>query len=107
MEVERPAPRRNQLRIRIVATDVTVSDCVIRGLRVPPRYRILLRLIAGWKAPRRRILGMVRAGDVESVGRNVTLFKVGDQVFGMSRWAVGTYAEQVCWKGPPVRRAGT
>ena len=41
---------------------------------------------------------MVLAGDVESVGRNVTSFKEGDQVFGMSRWVVGTYAEQVCWR---------
>jgi NADPH:quinone reductase-like Zn-dependent oxidoreductase len=40
---------------------------------------------------------MVLSGDVESVGRNVTSFKVGDQVFGMNRWAVGAYAEEVCW----------
>jgi NADPH:quinone reductase-like Zn-dependent oxidoreductase len=96
-EVERPTPRRNQVRIRIFATDVTVSDCVIRGLRAPRRYRLLLRLLAGWNAPRRQILGMVLAGDVESVGRNVTSFKEGDPVFGMSRWKVGAYAEEVCW----------
>jgi NADPH:quinone reductase-like Zn-dependent oxidoreductase len=96
-EVERPTPRRNQIRIRIFATAVTVSDCVIRGLKVPRRYRILLRLMAGVKGPRRSILGMVLAGDVESVGRNVTSFKRGDQVFGMSRWVVGAYAEEVCW----------
>src|SRR5258706_12963746 len=96
-EVARPIPRRNQVRIRIFATAVTVSDCVIRGLRAPRRYRLLLRLLAGWNAPRRRILGMVLAGEVESVGRNVTSFKEGDQVFGMSRWVVGAYAEEVCW----------
>jgi NADPH:quinone reductase-like Zn-dependent oxidoreductase len=96
-EVARPTPRRNQVCIRIFATAVTVSDCVIRGLRAPRRYRLLLRLLAGWNAPRRRILGMVLAGDVESVGRNVRSFKEGDQVFGMSRWTVGTYAEAVCW----------
>lgn len=96
-EVERPTPRRNQIRIRIFATAVTVSDCVVRGLKVPRRYRILFRLMAGVKAPRRSILGMVLAGDVESVGRNVTSFKEGDQVFGMSRWVVGAYAEEVCW----------
>ncbi|MFY9825656.1 MAG: hypothetical protein WAM82_30055 [Thermoanaerobaculia bacterium] len=79
-EVERPTPRRNQVRIRIFATAVTVSDCVIRGLRAPRRYRLLLRLLAGWNAPRRKILGMVLAGDVESVGRNVTAFKEGDPV---------------------------
>jgi len=61
------------------------------------RYRLLLRLLAGWNAPRRSILGMVLAGDVESVGRNVTSFKEGDPVFGMSRWVVGAYAEAVCW----------
>jgi len=92
-EVERPTPRRKQIRIRIFATAVTVSDCVIRGLKAPRRYRLLLRLLAGWNAPRRPILGMVLAGEVESVGRNVTSFKEGDQVFGMSRWAFGTYAE--------------
>jgi NADPH:quinone reductase-like Zn-dependent oxidoreductase len=56
-----------------------------------------MRLMAGWTAPRRSILGMVLAGDVESVGRNVTSFKEGDRVFGMSRWVVGAYAEAVCW----------
>ena len=95
-DIEQPIPRRNQVSIRIVATSVVASDCMVRGLRVPRRYQILLRLLAGWKAPR-RILGMVLAGDVESVGRNVTSFKEGDQVFGMSRWAVGAYAEHVCW----------
>ncbi len=96
-EVARPTPRRNQVCIRIVATAVSVSDCVIRGLKAPRRYRILMQLLVGWKAPRRGILGMVLAGDIESVGRNVRSFKEGDQVFGMSRWAVGTYAEAVCW----------
>jgi NADPH:quinone reductase-like Zn-dependent oxidoreductase len=97
-EVERPTPRRNQVRIRIVATAVNFSELLVRGLNVPRRYRPLLRLLAGWNAPRRRILGMVLAGDIESVGRNVTSFKEGDKVFGMSRWAVGAYAEEVCWK---------
>lgn len=104
-EVARPTPRPNQVCIRIVATAVSVSDCVIRGLRAPRRYRILLRLLAGWTAPRRRILGMVLAGDVESVGRNVRSFKVGDPVFGMSRWTVGTYAEAVCWSASTLLAA--
>jgi NADPH:quinone reductase-like Zn-dependent oxidoreductase len=96
-EVESPTPRRNQVRIRIFATAVTVSECLARGLKVPRRYRTLFRLAFGWTAPRRSILGMVLAGDVEAVGRNVTAFKEGDQVFGMSRWRAGTYAEEVCW----------
>jgi alcohol dehydrogenase len=101
-EVERPTPGRNQIRIRIAATSVSFSDTLVRGMRVPRRMKILFRLFAGWNAPRRRILGMVLAGDVESVGRNVTTFKPGDQVFGMSVWAVGTYAEEVCWSANAV-----
>jgi NADPH:quinone reductase-like Zn-dependent oxidoreductase len=96
-EVEPPTPRRNQIRIRIAATAVTVSDCVVRGLKVPRRYRLLFRLVGGLTAPRRPILGMVLAGEVESVGRNVESFQAGDQVFGLSQWGFGTYAEQVCW----------
>lgn len=95
-EVPRPIPGRNQIRIRVFATSVTASDILIRGLSVPPRYRVVLRLIGGWNKPRRR-LGMILAGEVDSVGRNVTAFQVGDQVFGMSRWVVGAYAEEVCW----------
>jgi NADPH:quinone reductase-like Zn-dependent oxidoreductase len=86
--------------IRIVAAAVSVSECVVRGLKAPRRYRILFRLVAGWTAPR-RILGMMLAGDIESVGRNVRSFKEGDQAFGMSRWAAGAYAEAVCWPANP------
>jgi NADPH:quinone reductase-like Zn-dependent oxidoreductase len=96
-EVERPTPRRNQICIRVVATSVTVSDCVVRGLKAPRLYRFLARLVVGWKAPRQPILGMVLAGDVESVGRNVGSFKKGDPVFGLSQWKAGAYAEEVCW----------
>jgi NADPH:quinone reductase-like Zn-dependent oxidoreductase len=97
-EVERPAPRRGEVRIRIVATAVTVSDCIARGFKVPARYRILAQLVMGVRGPRRPIFGMVLAGEIESVGRNVRSFKPGDQVFGLSRWKAGCYAEYVCWQ---------
>jgi NADPH:quinone reductase-like Zn-dependent oxidoreductase len=96
-EVERPAPRKGEVCIRIVATAVTASDCIARALRAPARYRILAQLIMGVKGPRRPIFGMVLAGEVESAGRKVRLFKPGDQVFGLSRWKAGCYAEYVCW----------
>jgi len=101
-DVPRPVPKRNQIRIRIVATSVSFSDTLVRGMRVPRRLQIPFRLFAGWNAPRKRILGMVLAGDVESVGSRVTRFKAGDQIFGMSVWAVGTYAEEVCWSADAV-----
>lgn len=96
-DVDRPAPRKGEVCIRIVATSVTASDCIARALKAPARYRLLARLLLGWKAPRRRIFGMVLAGEIEAVGRNVRSFQPGDQVFGLSQWKAGCYAEYVCW----------
>ena len=96
-EVERPEPRKGEVRIRIFATAVTVSDCIARGLKAPLRYRILGRVLLGWRGPRRPIFGIVLAGEIDSVGRNVTTFRPGDPVFGLSQWRAGCYAEYVCW----------
>jgi NADPH:quinone reductase-like Zn-dependent oxidoreductase len=96
-DVALPVPRKNQVRIRIVATSVTASDCIARRLDAPLRYWLLAHLLLGFKRPRRPIFGMVLAGEIESVGRNVRSFKPGDQVFGLSQWKAGCYAEYVCW----------
>jgi NADPH:quinone reductase-like Zn-dependent oxidoreductase len=96
-EVAEPRPRNNEVCIRQVATAVTASDCIVRGLKLRGRYRLLMRVAFGFRAPRRGIIGMIVAGEVESVGRNVTAFKVGDEVFGMNGFRAGAYAEKVCW----------
>jgi NADPH:quinone reductase-like Zn-dependent oxidoreductase len=96
-DVAKPSPGRKQVLIRVVATAVTSSDCYVRGLNLPVAYRIAARLALGLTAPRRQILGMVLAGEVESVGRDVRAFSEGDQVFGLDRHLFGTYAEYVCW----------
>ncbi|HEY5528543.1 MAG TPA: NAD(P)-dependent alcohol dehydrogenase [Thermoleophilia bacterium] len=96
-DLETPTPQKNQLRIRIFATAVTSSDCYVRGLNLSFKYRIMARLALGWTAPRRRVLGMVLSGEVDSVGPDVRSFKAGDQVFGFNRHLFGTYADYVCW----------
>ena len=96
-EVETPEPRAGQVRIRIHATAVTASDCFVRGLKMKLRYRLLARVLFGWKAPRRPILGMVLAGEIDSLGRNVSAFQVGDQVFGLTQRLFGTNAQYICW----------
>ena len=85
------------MRIRVVATAVTSSDCYIRGLNLPFAYRMLARLALGLAAPRRPVLGMVLAGEVESTGEDAEAFGEGDPVFGFDRYRFGTYAEYVCW----------
>ena len=104
-EVETPTPTRNQVRIKIFATAVTASDSFVRGLKFPFPYRLLARLLFGIKAPRRPILGMVLAGEIDSLGRNVSAFKVGDPVFGMSQRVFGTYAQYVCWSASSMLAA--
>jgi NADPH:quinone reductase-like Zn-dependent oxidoreductase len=96
MEVERPTPRRNEVRIRIFATAVTASDCIIRGFKVPASLWLPMGLVMGFTKPRKPILGMVFAGEIESAGGDVKSFKPGEQVFGFDRFAFGTYAEYKC-----------
>ena len=114
-ELATPVPRKNEVRIRILATAVTSSDCYVRGLDLSPAYRIMARLALGWNAPRQPVLGMVLSGEVDSVGPDATSFEVGQPVFGFDQHRFGTYAQYVCWPedgllgdatGQPHRRRG-
>ena len=88
-DVERPMPKDDEVLIRIRATTVTQTDTHLRRAR-PVFWRLLL----GLRRPRRRILGVELAGEVEAVGPAVTEFNVGDDVFG-TNW-FGAHAEYIC-----------
>jgi NADPH:quinone reductase-like Zn-dependent oxidoreductase len=92
-----PMPRGNEVRIRILATAVTSSDCYVRGLNLSLTYRLMGRLALGWTAPRQPVLGMVLSGEVDSVGPDARSFEVGEAVFGFNQRRFGTYAQFVCW----------
>jgi len=94
-ELDKPEPRHDQVRIRVRATAVTSSDCTVRGFKVPIPLWLFARLVLGIRRPR-KILGMVLAGDVDAIGRNVKSFKEGDHVFGFDPFAFGAYAEYKC-----------
>jgi NADPH:quinone reductase-like Zn-dependent oxidoreductase len=98
-EVAQPTPKDNEVLIRVYATTVHRGDTRMRGFQIPgPRWQALLaRLILGIRKPRRAILGMELAGEIEAIGKDVTLFKKGDQVFASTVWAgFGAYAEYKC-----------
>jgi len=95
-EVEKPTSGKNEVCIKIFATAVTASDCIVRGFKVPISLWLPMGLVIGFNKPRQPILGMVLAGKVESVGKDVKSFKKGDQVFGFDRFGFGTYAEYKC-----------
>jgi len=101
-EVPEPRLRDNAVRIRQFATAVTASDCIVRGLKLRGRYRILMRVAFGFRAPRKSVIGMIAAGEIESVGSKVTNFRKGDRVFGMDGFRAGAYAEKVCWPAGAV-----
>jgi NADPH:quinone reductase-like Zn-dependent oxidoreductase len=95
-EVPKPAPKRNEVLIKILATTVTSADWRVRSLNVPAGFGLITRLVFGWSKPRQPILGTELAGVVESVGEDVSLFKAGDAVFAFSDARMGCYAQYKC-----------
>jgi len=95
-EVAKPAPKDHEALIKVFATSVTAGDCELRGLKVPPAFQIPVRLYMGPFKPRKAILGQELAGDVEAVGKDVTKFRPGDQVYGWTGFRLGGYAEYAC-----------
>jgi NADPH:quinone reductase-like Zn-dependent oxidoreductase len=92
-EVARPAPKPDEVLIRVQATTVNRTDC---GLRAGEPF--VSRLISGFPRPRWRILGTELAGMVEAAGAAVTQLAAGDEVFGVNAWRFGAHAELVCMR---------
>ena len=95
-EVEKPIPKENEILIKIYATTVTSGDCRVRSFNSPLLLWLPMRIVLGLRKPRKSILGVELAGEVEEVGKNVTRFKKGDQLFAMTGMKFGGYAEYIC-----------
>jgi NADPH:quinone reductase-like Zn-dependent oxidoreductase len=96
-EVEKPTPKDNEVLIKIHATTVTAGDCETRSLKFPFLLGLPFRLYNGLSKPKRiTILGQELAGEIESVGKDVSRFRNGDQVFAATDFFMGAYAEYKC-----------
>jgi NADPH:quinone reductase-like Zn-dependent oxidoreductase len=98
-DVPKPVPKDNEVLVRIYATTLSRGDSRMRSLDIPGGKiaRVLARLFLGIRGPRRKILGMQLAGQVEAVGGTVTKFKVGDDVFASTYpTGFGSHAEYKC-----------
>jgi len=89
-EVEKPAPKDNEVLIKMHASTVTAVDCTFRQGKP-----FIGRFFSGLRKPKNPIQGTELAGEIETVGKDVKLFKKGDQVFGTSM-GYGVYAEYIC-----------
>ncbi len=103
-EVEKPAPKDNEVLIKVHAASVNYGDITARNFRylsrsdfhMPALLWLPARIGFGLKKPKRKILGNEFAGEIEATGKNVILFKKGDKVFGYLGEKMGTYAEYLC-----------
>jgi NADPH:quinone reductase-like Zn-dependent oxidoreductase len=96
-EVDKPIPKDNEVLIKIHAATAATPDSEFRRLNLPSLYVIPLRLYIGFIKPTRiTILGTEFAGEVESIGKDVTGYKAGDQIYGYTGLKMGTYAEYIC-----------
>ena len=97
-EVEKPTPKDNEVLIKIHASAVTVSDCIVRSGKVNILLWIPMRIFVGFRRPRRSILGLELAGEIEEIGKDIKRFKKGNQVFAFTGRKFGTYAEYTCMR---------
>lgn len=101
-EVEKPFPKNNEVMIKVHATTVHIGDTKVRRLEPglgPVRdffFKPMMRIMIGFRRPRKKILGMELAGEIEAVGKDVKLFKKGDPVFASTEFEFGAYAQYLC-----------
>jgi len=96
-EVEKPIPKDDEVLIKVHAAEATKADCEMRSFNFQVKWFWLpLRIALGLIKPKKQILGVYFSGEVESVGKDVSKFKEGDQVFGAARLRLGAYGEYVC-----------
>ena len=90
-EVDQPAPKADEVLIKVHATTVNRSDCGWRSGRP-----FISRFFTGVRRPKHKILGSEFAGEIAAVGAAVSKFAVGDEVFGACGF--GAHAEYVCMR---------
>jgi len=96
-EVAKPIPKDTEILVKVYATTVTAADVIDRSFTFPPWLWPFARMSLGLIRPKNPILGFELAGEIESVGKDVKLYKEGDQVFASTfEFGFGCYAEYKC-----------
>lgn len=93
--IDKPVPESNEILIKIMASDVNSADVRVRGLDVNGFIKTVMRFVLGFNKPRKSVLGTVFSGTVEKVGKKVSNFNAGDEVYGITGFKFGAYAEYI------------
>ena len=93
--VETPEPKPNEFLVKIKATAINSGDVRVRGLVVKGILKVIMRIVLGIRKPRNPILGTVLSGEIVQIGSEIRRFKVGDEVFAMTGFKFGTFAEYI------------
>lgn len=93
VEMEKPTIKANEILVKVRASALNSGDVRVRGIVVKGFMKLIMRLVLGFNGPRNKILGIMYAGEIEEVGDDVTLYRKGDRVFGMTGFKFGAHAE--------------
>jgi NADPH:quinone reductase-like Zn-dependent oxidoreductase len=105
VDIKKPQPKDNEILVKICATTVTSGDTRLRSSDFPPVAWLIARLLFGLLRPKKKILGHEFSGIVEAVGKEVTKYKLGDEVVGTpTTLPTGSYTEYLCV--PEERKKG-
>lgn len=96
IETKIPKPKTDEVLIKIHSSTVTAGDVRLRSFNFPAGFWLPSRLVFGLFKPRKLILGMDISGEIAAVGSNVTLFEIGDKVYGTSGMHLGANAQYIC-----------
>jgi NADPH:quinone reductase-like Zn-dependent oxidoreductase len=96
-DIDKPTPKHNEVLIRINATAVTASDCIVRGFKLSrwSPMGLMMGLMLGLTRPRNPVIGNILAGEVEAAGKGVSRFRQGDAVYAFTLLRFGAYAEYI------------
>ena len=102
--VDKPVPKHNEVLIKIISTTVHIGDTKIRSFKPGMGFiqdllvKPMMRIMIGFKGPRKKILGMELAGKIKAIGKDISRFKKGDHVFASTEMQFGSYAEYTCMR---------
>ncbi|PKF89632.1 NAD(P)-dependent alcohol dehydrogenase [Bacillus sp. BA3] len=95
-EVAKPTPNENEVLVKVHAATVASGDIRVRSFKSPFLLWLPMRIFLGLRKPRKPILGVELAGEIEETGSNVKKFKKGDRIFAMTGMNFGAHAEYTC-----------